>query len=85
MKCTILGIQHEEESAAFTFATRSYISMAWIHLHKPSAAEEAFATILGSKSGFVMYSERIFCITGTCDMRTEYRLQTVGSWKYFRI
>lgn len=50
-----------------TFATLSYTSIALIHLHRPSAAEEALATILGSKSGLVMYSLRIFCITGTCN------------------
>lgn len=54
-----------------TFATLSYTSIALIHLHRPSAAEEAFATILGSKSGLVMYSERIFCITGTCSKDNE--------------
>lgn len=54
-----------------TFATLSYTSIALIHLHRPSAAEEAFATILGSKSGLVMYSLRIFCITGTCSVEIE--------------
>lgn len=54
-----------------TFATLSYTSIALIHLHRPSAAEEAFATILGSKSGLVMYSLRIFCITGTCNEEIE--------------
>lgn len=54
-----------------TFATLSYTSIALIHLHRPSAAEEAFATILGSKSGLVMYSLRIFCITGTYNVEME--------------
>lgn len=53
----------------YTFATLSYTSMALIHLHRPSAAEEAFATLFGSKSGLVIYVSRIFCITGTCNGR----------------
>lgn len=50
----------------YTFATLSYTSMALIHLQRPSAAEEAFATLFGSNSGLVIYVSRIFCITGTC-------------------
>ena len=35
---------------ATTFATRSYISIAITHLHKPSAAEDAFEIFIGSNS-----------------------------------
>ena len=50
-----------------TFTTLSYTSIACIHLHNPSAAEEAFATLAGSKPDWTMYSLRICCITGPCD------------------
>ena len=56
-------------SAAFlgatTFATRSYTSIAQIHLHMPSHADDAFAIFSGVKSSFGMYSLRMrFMILG---------------------
>lgn len=48
---------------ATSLATTSYMSMAMIHLHRPSAAEEALATTLGLKSLFGRYSLRIFAIS----------------------
>ena len=38
----------------------SYLLMATTHLHRPSAAVDAFLIFAGSKSGLVMYSLRIF-------------------------
>ena len=37
----------------------SYLLMATTHLHRPSAAVDAFLTLAGSKSGLVAYSLRI--------------------------
>ena len=45
-----------------TFATRSYESIAPIHLHRPSAAEAAFAAFSGVKFSLAMYFSRSFSI-----------------------
>lgn len=69
--CMYYKDRPREKKARHTFATLSYTSIALIHLHRPSAAEEAFATTVGSKSGLVMYSLRIFCITGAWSEEIE--------------
>ena len=38
----------------------SYLSMAWTHLHRPSAAVEAVLTFSGTNSGLEVYVSRIF-------------------------
>ena len=48
---------------AHTLATLSYISIASTHLHRPSAADEAFLTLAGSNSGLEAYSPLIFFMT----------------------
>mmetsp|Transcript_7116 Transcript_7116/g.22147 ORF Transcript_7116/g.22147 Transcript_7116/m.22147 type:complete len:219 (+) Transcript_7116:3558-4214(+) len=48
---------------ATIFATLSYLSIAQTHLHKPSAALDAFAAFSGVNNGFEMYTDRIFCMT----------------------
>mmetsp|Transcript_29055 Transcript_29055/g.63656 ORF Transcript_29055/g.63656 Transcript_29055/m.63656 type:complete len:248 (-) Transcript_29055:3640-4383(-) len=69
-------------SAAFlgatTLATRSYTSMAQIHLHRPSHAVDALAMRSGVKSSFGMYTSRIFLMIlgGMLSLSYALRLST---------
>ena len=44
------------------------------HLQRPSAADDAFATFAGSKSGFVMYSLRILLMITGCKWKQASRI-----------